>query len=463
MSVICLNSSCFRRIDLFSRIAAIMPRPTVTARSMLLYVIATVTLAGGVSVRAATELRAAVTKIDLTPETPKNLLGYQARLSTGVLDRIHHRILALDDGHRQFVLVSSEFCVMSPAHYDRMAARLQREFGLAPQDFWWTLTHTHSAPECGSPGLPAVFMAERYEHHTDAEYAQFVDDALVRGVRDALSRLEPVRLAVGWGHSNANINRRARNVAGRTTLGMNPDGPVDRRIGLLRFDRPDGSPLAVVANYPIHGTVLGPKSTLVSGDAPGVVSNYVEGQIGALTLFINGAAGNLAPIYSVQPDARAGHLDEFELMLGRRVVDAAHRATYRPASVALRSAELIVETPRRPGLGWLEELQNYTRGIEGGDPMVRIPVRFLRLADEVAIWAAPLELFCEIANEVRERSPYPFTFYFGYTNGWLGYLPTAEEFKFGGYEIRTSPYTPAAEQHLREGVLGFLQSEIRNP
>ena len=39
------------------------------------------------------------------------------------------------------------------------------------------------------------------------------------------------------------------------------------------------------------------------------------------------------------------------------------------------------------------------------------------------IWSAPVELFCEIAMDVRQRSPFAYTLYFGYTNGWLGYLP----------------------------------------
>ncbi len=410
---------------------------------------------------APSGLRAAVAKIDLTPEKPKNLLGYAARQSTGVLDRIHHRILVLDDGATRFFLVSSEFCVMSPTLYDKVADRLERDLGIPRANFWWTLTHTHSAPEVGAPGLPAVFMAERYEHRVDDEYTAFVETALVEGVNDALRRLEPVRLGVGWGHSNANINRRARALDGPTRLGMNPDGPVDRRIGVLRFDRADGSPLAIVANYPIHGTALGAESRQISGDVPGVVSRYLERKTGAVALFINGAAGNLAPIYSVQPSPRAAHLDEFELLLGERILDAVHTIGWRPEKVTLRVGSATFETPRRPGLGWPEDMGAYTRSVPGGGDLVRLPVRFLRINDDVAIWGAPLELFCEVSNEIRERSPFRFTFYYGYLNGWLGYLPTAREFELGGYEPKTSPFTPAAEAQVREGVLSYLSGELR--
>jgi len=32
----------------------------------------------------------------------------------------------------------------------------------------------------------------------------------------------------------------------------------------------------LIANYAIHGTVLGGKNQLISGDAPGIVADYVE-------------------------------------------------------------------------------------------------------------------------------------------------------------------------------------------
>jgi hypothetical protein len=103
--------------------------------------------------------RAAVVKVDITPNDTQNLLGYDPRRSTGVLDHIFHRIVALDDGVIQFFLVSSDICLFSPALYDSIAAILYTRYKIKPINFWWTVTHTHSAPEVGPPGLGAVFMA----------------------------------------------------------------------------------------------------------------------------------------------------------------------------------------------------------------------------------------------------------------------------------------------------------------
>ncbi len=401
--------------------------------------------------------RASVVKINITPGNSQNLLGYNARKSTGVLDSIYHRIVALDDGNTQFFLVSTEICLTSPTEYDRVAAKVKNQLGISPMNLWWTTTHTHSAPEVGKPGLDKIFMGDRYQHEVDSVYTAFVEQKLIEGIKKAQSQLAPACLGVGWGFSQANINRRARDIDGKASLGLNPDGPVDRKIGLLRIEKEDGSTLALIANYAIHGTVLGGENLLISGDAPGIVSSYVEEKIGAPLVFINGAAGNLAPIYSVYPSAESGHLGEFRVLLGDKILEANRKISGTTKDVTFSSGSLTVETPRKAGLAWPSDFGIYTRTTNTGVNMVRLPIRFLKINEDIAIWSAPLELFCEISNAVRDRSPFPYTFYFGYTNGWLGYLLTESEYKFEGYEPTVSPYTPQAASDLTEAVVAYLQ------
>ena len=319
-------------------------------------------------------LRASVVKLDITPETSQNLLGYGPRMSTGVHDRIFHKIIALDDGSNQFYLISTDICLISPAEYDRLAARIQKEHGIDPMQLWWTVTHTHSAPEIGSAGMYSTYMAER-EVKLDPTYTHAMEQQLVDGIALARTRLAPARLGVGWGFSQANINRRAIDVDGKASLGLNPDGPVDRRIGIIRLENEDGNPLALIVNYPIHGTVLGPQNTLISGDAPGIVAGYVEEKLGMPVLFINGAAGNLAPIYSVYPNPRAGHLSQFRVLLGDKILEANERIVTDISQVSLTFGEETLETLRKPGLGWPDELHRYNR-TRGERHFVRMPVRF---------------------------------------------------------------------------------------
>jgi len=403
--------------------------------------------------------RASVVKIDITPGEPKYLSGYNERKSTGVHDHIYHRIVALDDGVTQFFLVSTEIAVVSPIEYDHVADKLKKRLGIDPQNFWWSTTHTHSAPEVGPFGLEKIFLGDRYGHEYDAEYTEYVEEELINGIKEAREKLSPARLSVGWGYSQANINRRAKDIDGVAFLGMDPDGPVDRRIGLLKIEKDNGQTLALIANYPIHGTVLGSKNLEISGDAPGIVADYVEEKIGAPLVFINGAAGNLAPIYS---GANLNRLGPFRVMLGDKIIEAYQKMPASANKISLSTGSLMVETPRKADLDWPEDFVKYTRTTSSGVHLVRIPLHFLKINNDIAIWSAPLELFCEISNEIRDQSPFPYTFYFGYTNGWLGYLLTESEYNYKGYEPGVSPYTPHAERDLKEATVSYLQGELKN-
>lgn len=106
--------------------------------------------------------RASVVKVDITPCDPQYLLGYQERKSTGVHDHIFHRIAVLDDGTTQFLPVSTEVGIFSPLEYDKIASLLNRQLGIKPVNFWWAVTHTHSAPELG-------FITEAVVAHLQGE------------------------------------------------------------------------------------------------------------------------------------------------------------------------------------------------------------------------------------------------------------------------------------------------------
>jgi hypothetical protein len=382
-----------------------------------------------------------------------------------VRDRIYHRVAALDDGKTTIYFISTETCLMSPAYVDKVKKDIRQQLGISPESIWWMATHTHSAPEIGPPGIIAAYMPERYKQastgESNAEYTDFQEAKLIEALRQAHKELQPARLALGLGFSTANIDRRAMDDQGKMTIGLNPDGPTDRQIGLIRLETLDGKSIALLANYPIHGTVLGEDNLKITGDAPGVVMQYVEQKIGAPVLFINGAEGNLAPIYSVYPDAESGHLNQFRVLLGDRILEAFQRIGSATSEVVLTESEVTIESPLRAILKWPSSLSDYARNAPGGATLVRIPVKFLEINHDTVLWGAPVELFCKIAVDVRNQSRFPFTFYYGLLDGWLGYLPTGEAVRQGGYEPATSPLTDRGEDDFRQGVITHLAGMMR--
>ena len=149
-------------------------------------------------------------------------------------------------------------------------------------------------------------------------------------------------------------------------------------------------------------------------------------------------------------------------MLSDKILEANQDIRSATDQVILKIGSVIVESPRKDGLGWPSGYEHYARTTDDGKHIVRLPVRFLKINDEIAIWSAPVELFCEISNEIRDRSPFPYTFYFGYTNGTFGYVPSEAEWKYGGYETSVSVFTPSAARDITETVLAYLHGPLKN-
>jgi len=54
----------------------------------------------------------------------------------------------------------------------------------------------------------------------------------------------------------------------------------------------------------------------------------------------------------------------------------------------------------------------------------------------------PGEPFAEVSLRLKERSPFEHTFLAGYSNGHLGYAPTADAYDKEAYEDALTPFAP---------------------
>jgi hypothetical protein len=96
-----------------------------------------------------------------------------------------------------------------------------------------------------------------------------------------------------------------------------------------------------------------------------------------------------------------------------------------------------------------------------GRTVVEVEIHGIRLGP-VGLIGAPLEPFSRLGADVRAASPLPVTQLAGYTNGWEGYVPTAEEYQAGGYEVEwATPYAPTAAETLVKASLALLNDLAR--
>ena len=101
-------------------------------------------------------------------------------------------------------------------------------------------------------------------------------------------------------------------------------------------------------------------------------------------------------------------------------------------------------------------LAQWTQPVEPSP--LQIEVQALRVG-ELAVVAMPGEPFAEIGVAVKRASPFEFTMFCGYSDGVGGdYVPTADEYRYGGYEVERTPYNPGAADKVIEAASALLAS-----
>ncbi len=85
-----------------------------------------------------------------------------------------------------------------------------------------------------------------------------------------------------------------------------PTAPVDREYAVIRLDRADGTPLAVLFNYACHPVVMGGDNYQYSADYVGTASAVVEKDLKTTCLFLQGACGNINPYMDKTPQNQGG-------------------------------------------------------------------------------------------------------------------------------------------------------------
>lgn len=90
-----------------------------------------------------------------------------------------------------------------------------------------------------------------------------------------------------------------------------PFGPVDPAVGVIKVEDLKGQARAIIMNYACHSDAVW-GNYAISADYPGVACRIVEQTLGnkANCLFIEGAAGNIAPLFKTP--GRLGPDDPFK-------------------------------------------------------------------------------------------------------------------------------------------------------
>jgi len=426
---------------------------------------------------SAADFRAGVGRVVITPPSPIWMTGYAARThaSEGAVHDLWAKALVMEDGRKgRVVIVTTDVLGLPREISDEVAARLSKKYGIERSQLVLNSSHTHCGPVVW-PNLSAMFFLPPEDLQRVTRYAKKLTDDLVRVVDAAMADLAPAEVSVGHGSAGFAINRREPMPAGMR-IGLNPKGPVDHDVPVLKIAAPDGKLRAVVFGYACHNTTLGGDFYKINGDYAGFAQIELEKACpGATAMFLMlcGADQNPQPRGKLEQAAEHGKSLAGEV---RRVL----AGDLRPVRPPIRTAYQVVSLDFAPHerAAFEEEAKSADRfrqnraklmlkTYDEGRPVrsLAYPVQAVRWNDDLTLIALGGEVVVDYPLRMKRELVGQNLIVAGYSNDVSCYIPSARVLREGGYEaVQSMIYYgqpgPFAE-NVEEAVVSACRKLLR--
>jgi len=442
---------------------------------LFLLIIRVLTWVVAVPVFGAT-LEGGVAQVDITPPPGLPMYGYLDRLrkhqvAISTLDPLYARVLVLQGGLKRAALVTLDLGrTFNQSWLDRLHNTAKQTSQI--DELIVTASHTHSGPN----------VLDVYPDNRSPAWETAALDKVVEAIHRAALHLEPVRLGSASGGANICYNRRHIDLDNSVTMLWSnankiPTTPVDPTVTVIRIDRQDGTPLAILVNYACHPIVFGADNRQYSADYVSTMIATVTNALPAkpICLFVQGADGDINPYYATTP-LNQGAVEKRDWTgreLGTEVVRIARAIETRASAALLDFADDEVVFPLR----WHpKEFHDDLLHVHGplvfqdhAEPIDAFPspnklalhVTMLLISRQIGIVGMPGGPFVEFQINLRARCPVEVCLMMGYTNGFFDYFPTILAASQGGYgagDSNTYVAVGAGERMLDHALIRMYET-----
>ncbi|MEA3336155.1 MAG: neutral/alkaline non-lysosomal ceramidase N-terminal domain-containing protein [Chloroflexota bacterium] len=396
-------------------------------------------------------LQAGIAKKKITPPVP--CLRWEGKQLTGVYRDLYVRVVVLAHGSDKIALVLCDLLGISRELVQRIRTEIQARIDFPAGAIQIACTHSHSTPDTVGSGFE------------DPVYLDSMVDTIVDAVCKAAINTQPARL--GWDRipiRGLARNRRKKMTDGTvfttrygvpSTWRVAPEiivgeGPTDPDLTAVRIEDLSGEVLAAVSNFACHPSVA-LMSPNISGDFFGEAMAILEEIMGdpSVVLCTNGAAADVDP--TAEMPCWGPRDDRMARRLGRifsaQVLECLERIEVQEIT-PVGFAQELVDLPVRPdwiqlfesgqermqqefSKGW--QLSSVTKQILR-ERIIHTEVQALRLNDLI-LFGFPGEVFAETGLQLKAKSQNCSVAVVELANDDIGYIPTAQAFLEGGYEV----------------------------
>jgi hypothetical protein len=424
---------------------------------------------------AGAGLRAGVARVEITPRGPIWMSGYASRShpSTAVRQPLWARALAIDDGGRtRTVIVATDLIGLPVEVADQVAERARRQFGIDRAHLLLNSSHTHTGPVVW-PGLAAMFTLPPGEEEKLRDYAAHLTDDLVSVIGKAIADLAPAQLSYAFGEAAFAMNRREPTASG-IKLGVNPSGPTDKQVPVIRIAAPDGKLRAILFAYACHNTTLNGDFYEIRGDYAGFAEAKLEAaNPGATAVFIALCGGDQNPNPRGTVELAERHGAELAAEV-QRVLSA----ELQPIRGPLRAAIFVTTLPfvPQPRSVYEADLANpksspaaRRRAQRMLDSPVRetsYPVQAIRFGKSLTLLALGGEVVVDYALRAKREFPGEPLIVAAYSNSVMCYIPSERMLAEGGYEVvdnmvyygQPGPFAPGVEERVFAAIRRVMKA-----
>jgi len=386
--------------------------------------------------------------------------------SQGIMNPTWIKALVVDSGNERVCFVSLDLmCADSSLALLAWAFASMQGFSIPMEKVTFSGSHTHSGPGgwVSQFAIQITPTMDLFVPQLQQQLARSIARAMVEAEKD----LQPALVGIGMGIlTNVTHNRRS---------GISPyvnSTTIDPNVGVLKIDKADGTPLATLWNFAVHGVCWGPDNMYYSSDIMGGANDNIEAQGGGIALFVNGDAGDISPngdACAGKPDYAGGHTIANTVMQVRQNTTAVSSGEMFAGSTIVEMGQTLTNWTMARELNCtsggpfdicsLCEKLDCTMDLRGGYAFVEEQPRFTAVRFNISgvntlFVSIPGEAIVELGWQIRNDSldlGFDQTFLFGYTNNYLMYFTTPNEYVLGGYEANLTLWGIDTAETIRGG------------
>ena len=430
-------------------------------------------------------LMAGFAKVDITPDYTVGLGGYsnaETRRNVGIAMPIYTTCIALREGEDTILVYTIDNCAAGRGVADDIREVVTAATGVAEDKIFVGATHTHNAPSTG--GYPEARMYRNQLYAACARAAQLALEDLAPAKTLAAKKKFP-----GW-NSTRHVKLENGVVAGYNWRSFNSPvaelfGPPDNEMVLVKFDRGEEKKGILMINWQGHPDCSKDIGfELIAPSYPGPLRDTVETGSGMHVAFFTGADGNMIIDCKFGMPEKAHNLKwrrygvkigslALELLDELQEVEGSGIATKRHIFEAevdhswdhmLPQANEVYDlwkaTDKATGDA-LGKKYNFSssyqaRAIRSRAAMgktIELETNAFRVGG-IGFTTGTYEMFAESGIQVKEGSPYDFTFVI---TGNSSYIPAERNFEYRCYEADTGFYAVGTAEKLVDNYIKMLK------